>query len=208
MEKPILFTTDMVRAILEGRKTQTRRVIKPQPTRPYWCGIGHGWDDGHGYELKCPYGPIGTTLWVRETWCKNENPKSSNYGKHEYYADYDGAMCQELIKWRPSIHMPRDAARLFLTVIDRRVERVQDISIEDIVHEGIDCNYLLRQGICEREISIAKAGHELNYGLLDMINKALKREWVLLWNSINAKRGHGWDENDWVWAITFSVQEA
>lgn len=178
--KPILFNTEMVRAILDGRKTVTRRVVKPQPTHPRRNCIGWlGWDDGHGYRMRQPY-QVGDILYVRETW-------SLTYGKGYYYAaDYDDSdilqadrgdisVSKNLVVWHPSIHMPKEAARIFLRVTEVRVERLQEIDGEAALKEGL----LVGQGID------------------DMIS---------LWNStikIADRDRYGWDANPWVWVIQF-----
>lgn len=133
--KPILFNTEMVRAILDGRKTQTRRIIKPKPTNPRWNNVGWlGWDDGHGYRMKPPCEP-GVVLWVRETW-------NGDWCDHYIYkADGGSAVSAGYDKeprWHPSIHMPREAARIFLRVTDVRVERLQDIDDDGVVAEGLE----------------------------------------------------------------------
>jgi hypothetical protein len=152
VEKQVLFNTEMVQAIQEDRKDMTRRPIKPQPTNPYWCGIGHGWDDGHGRELYPPYA-VGDIMWVRETWCKlydlDNNDQIIEGTQHYYYKANnmlppytyilkdDGAYTENWI-WRPSIHMPRSAARIFLSVLSVRPERVQDITEADALREGFN----------------------------------------------------------------------
>lgn len=130
--EPILFNTEMVRAILEGRKSVTRRVVKPQPqgdgsrpepltTRPgYW----NSWGDDNVYRQPFQKGDI---LWVRETWAK------SMAGTFMYRADDKAIMVE---RWHPSIHMPRNAARIFLKVIDVRVERLKDITALQAMDEG------------------------------------------------------------------------
>jgi len=198
--KPILFNIEMVRAILNGRKTTTRRIIKPQPTKPYWCGIGHGWDDGHGYEIKPPC-QIGDVLYVRETFgnWSYENPKSlATY--YQYRADYpNGAKTYEwpefdefgekiicdLPKWHPSLHMPKEASRIFLKVTNVRVERLQDITDEQAKHEGV-C------GLCYD----AKTGEE----------KYDMTFFKVLWDSTVKKSDlgrYGWNANPFVWVIEF-----
>ena len=208
--KPIIFGTDSVQAILDGRKTMTRRVIKPQPTNPRWNNIGwSGWDDGHGYKMRQPYQP-GDILWVRETWQRNNLWYADN--------DYDGYMCvvykadehSENIflphddferhwnnmsgsepDWHPSIYMPREAARLFLRVTDVRVERLQDISEADAVREG-----------CR----MPRLGEHVHEGMdLRMIVTA-QDAFTVLWDRINGKRDGGayaWDKNPWVWVLSF-----
>ena len=134
--KPILFNTDMVRAILEGRKTVTRRVVKPQPAgdgskpeplakRPgYW----NAWGDDYVYRQ--PHHP-GDILYVRETW----NKAPFRYDEFIYKAD--GCYGPDM-PWHPSIHMPREAARIFLRVTDVRVERLQEINDDGVVSEGME----------------------------------------------------------------------
>ena len=141
--KPILFSGEMVRAILDGRKTQTRRVIKPQPSAGVRRSVFvlSGLEDGHGRELRCPYGRPGDTLWVRETFGVITQPltgeKSAIYKathKPEFPNEqlgFDGS------KWRPSIFMPKWASRITLKVTAVRVERVQEISNDDAHAEGI-----------------------------------------------------------------------
>lgn len=142
-EKPILFNTDMVRAILEGRKTQTRRIMKPQPeSRPMYCyagssrkDIGKWHCDGKRYTPPCHGDDI---LWVRETWCQDDLTPEDIY----YRANYHPTEAKELfgdigLPWRPSIHMPQEYARIFLKVTAVRVERLQDITEEDAKAEGL-----------------------------------------------------------------------
>ena len=182
--KPIIFSTPMVQAILDGKKTQTRRVIKVDDAPENWkiSIAGTSIVRTEPYDVKLPRYAAGDVLWVREAWCKNENPNSPNYGGYEYYADYEGAHCQSLIKWRSPIFMPREAARLFLKVKTVRVERLQDITEEDAKAEGcID----------------GKSKDVLEFDL------TARDVFAKLWNSINAKRGYGWETNPWVWVIEF-----
>jgi hypothetical protein len=183
--KPIIFSTPMVQAILEGRKTQTRRVIKPQPSSGVRKSVfvKSGIEDGHGREIKPKYQP-GDVLWVREAWA------TVSSGIIEYKATYIepytgsteiGHIGKKII-WRPSIHMPREAARIFLRVKTVRIERVQDITEEDARAEGV-------KGI--------PRSREL-YSSDDYIYPFKQ-----LWDSINAKRGYGWDTNPWVWVVEF-----
>ena len=180
--KPIIFSTEMVRAILDGRKTQTRRVIKPQP---------ESMKDGK--LPKCPYQP-GDILWVRETWYYEEHMHELTAGdpdlpsgryKHRYIckaSDPDYPVGNK--GWRPSIHMPREAARLFLLVKAVRVERLQEITEEDVLAEGC--------------------------GLASWTQDDWPKTagFAQLWDSLNAKRGYGWKNNDWVWVIEFERTEA
>jgi hypothetical protein len=119
-ERPILFSGPMVRALLEGRKTQTRRIVKGHPHVLPPLNIG------------CPYGVPGDRLWVRETW----HPSDS--GPELYAADYDSKERAGVEAWKPSIHMPRRASRITLEVTDVRVERLQDITEDEARAEGCD----------------------------------------------------------------------
>ena len=133
--KPMLFNTEMVRAILEGRKTVTRRAVKPQPeSRPTPMKKDSCWPgcfaiQGTAKVIRPPYQP-GDTLWVRETWAK------SMAGTFMYQADDNAIMVE---RWRPSIHMPREAARLFLLVTGVRVELLQDCGYAQAQDEGCTC---------------------------------------------------------------------
>lgn len=163
-ERPIMFTPENVLKILDGKKTQTRRVAKPQQ-RPDWK------------IADCPYGLVGDRLWVRETW--QYNP----YGGIVYKAGSGIIDCAGK-GWRPAICMPRWACRLVLEITDVRIERVQDISPDDAKAEG------------DKERSGLPEYHER--GPLCHV------DWYRnLWDSINAKRGYGWDTNPLVWAISF-----
>jgi len=195
-ERSIIFGSEMVKAILEGRKTQTRRVIKPQPASgirfsPFVPGQV---EDGHGRELRCPYAV--DRLWVRETWTEgynrlliegegdDENAVSIIYkdgteiyrpcpaATAEHWGDFslDGDLNPI---WKSSMFMPRWASRITLEVVSVRVERLQEISDSDARAEGVLC--------------------DLN----------CRRPFMELWDSINAKRGYGWDSNPWVWVIEF-----
>ena len=188
--KPILFDTEMVRALLEGRKTVTRRVVKPQPVLDghLWKLGGAAWSDsvlsvpvmlGHSLYNRAPYQP-GDVLWVRETW------QVQRGGGYMYMADTIWPLCTSItpdwrcvpdIPWKPSIHMPREAARIFLRVTDVRCERLQEITSDQIDAEG-----------CKGDLS-----------------------WFqLVWNStvkpIDFDR-YGWEANPWVWVIEFERVE-
>ncbi len=194
--KPILMSGPLVRATLEGRKTQTRRVIRPQP--PIWwkmrwppfegdeiVGMHH---TGESYKLKCPYSKPGDILWVRETW--NEFPafKGVHYAADDYFEgigefdDPDHIKPQD-VRWKPSIHMPKAFCRLFLRVKDIWVEGVQDITVDDIMAEGA-----------------WNPAHSC-----DEDYREVYEAWVDLWDSINEKRGYGWDVNPWVWVVEYSM---
>jgi len=214
-EKPILFSGPMARAILEGRKTQTRRVVKPQPKRftpehekewfahaevykngdvLWWEGPPHGPTCYH--ESKLPIQP-GDRLWVRETWqhspdagvCLADCGPEPDY---RYAADYTDEVKAELGPWKPSIFMPRWASRITLEVTAVRAERLQDISGEDALAEGIHPHTGYPRGFYKMD----------NQAALDSIHID---EFRNLWDSINGKK-HPWESNPWVWVYEF--QEA
>lgn len=143
MIKPILFNTEMVRAILDGRKTVTRRVVKPQHllvlNGPYHKEHPET-PDRVLIEKSCdpPYNP-GDILYVRETWNRCGNEKAGRPMHYEYRADCENPDYFSdgfVASWRPSIHMPKEAARIFLRVTDVRVERLQDMTEDDVCKEG------------------------------------------------------------------------
>ena len=210
MSKPIPFSTEMVRAILDGRKTQTRRVVKPQPEnvlvpdegfvncepdgtvwgrQRVFCGNpkNPSVDAEHiVFPAKCPY-PPGTILWVKETWQEGYNPdnidkngdiplgycyKASN---HDISAEFS------LGRWRSPRFMPKAAARLWLEVKNVRVERIKEISNEDILAEGIN--------------DLGSYGANYDY----FANE--------IWNPLYAKRGYPWENNDWVFVYEFMRRE-
>jgi hypothetical protein len=192
-EHPILFSGEMVRAILEGRKTQTRRVIRKQPHgMGSWVQRLAQWffpECCPYVKIKCPYGSNGDVIWVKETF-QFFNPECPSPGGIVYRADGD-----EDWHWRPSIFMPRWASRIQLRVVDVRVERVQDISGKDAYEEGF----------AYERVRIEKLVNQWSLGESKMPNFEGKEiDWFhQLWDSINKKRGYGWDTNPWVWVIEF-----
>lgn len=191
--RPILFSGPMVKAILTGVKTQTRRVIDMRPLahsgQTFRVLSEHGaafYGDISGdlYWRRCPYGAPGDRLWVRETWCCITGDIASDEPSRLDAVAYraDDSEANEVISsaraWKPSIHMPRAYSRITLEAIAVRVERVQDISEEDAQAEGVDY-YDGAASVPARE------------------------RFAALWNSINAARGYGWDANPWVFVIEF-----
>lgn len=189
--KPILFNTEMVRAILDGRKDATRRIVKGFiPDDAVWgytaftpkgyISCRGTFADGYGekfFKLPCEPGDI---LYVRETWMDYA-------GLTMYKADCDIYRLDSLnlagFGWKPSIHMPKEAARIWLKVTDVRVERLQDITIDDIRREGLS--------------SVAVHAGDMEIAL---------EEWKMLWNSTIKKPDidrYGWDANPYVWVIEF-----
>ena len=176
-ERPILFSSEMVRAILDGRKTQTRRIIKPQPD--YVDNI-HKTPNTGGKVIKCPFGQPGERLWVRETWADNIRGCPNGITYRADHCDPKGDGPANPIKWRASIFMPRWASRITLEITNIRVQRLHDILSADAEAEGVLWK--------EKYMNPVHA-------------------FVVLWDSINAKRGFEWDENPWVWVIEFKKLE-
>jgi len=204
-EKPILFNGEMVRVILDGRKTQTRRVAKlradldPHNWR-YHEELGEFVHTTTNQRMKSPYGKKGMKLWVRETWRGGNDTLESVF----YRADDSLAstpIYQNInVKWKPSIHMPRWASRINLEITDIRVERLQDISEEDANKEGC----LFHSG--------GSTGHSGFRFSMDheFVYSTAKRAFQELWDSINGKpRADGidisWQANPWVWVVCFKV---
>ena len=137
-EKQILFNTDMVKAVLDGRKTQTRRIVKEPIESSFFKNekqnikLGHRW-------VNCPYGQPGDRLWVRETWADLRYTGFDNPFAYKATTSGEGDLIRGEygIKWKPSIHMPREACRLVLDITDVRVERLQDITEDDAQAEGV-----------------------------------------------------------------------
>lgn len=218
--KPILFNTEMVRAILDGRKTCTRRLVKPQPDGKHTFPLGFVTDSTEKKEVGCfgfgigeyggsiqyakPQYHTDDVLYIRETW-------TEECGKYYYRADYDSDYldpCETLsggypascrnhpgcdgcmatstrIHWHPSIHMPKEAARIWLRVTDVRVERLQEITAESALTEGAD-KYIHANGTLNEDQTITS--------------------FIGIWNSTIKKSDidrYGWDANPWVWVIEF-----
>ncbi len=231
-EHPILFSTQMVQAILSGTKTQTRRVVKTKQ-KGWNChdlefsgmnfitadklttrskSVQKELTGAHAFfkeyksnlGIKCPYGQPDDLLWVRETWQHTKtlhiHPTDENYGyvfkaDNQPWKDYEGW------KWRPSIHMPKAAARIWLRVKDVRVERVQDISGEDAKAEGCAYSELLEGYECLT--CDTKHGHVMAHGLIceDGAFSTAKQSFQSLWYAINGIES--WHENPWVWVVEF-----
>lgn len=217
MIKPILFNTEMVQAILEDWKTATRRAVKGfipsdamwgyTPFTPKGCISCRGtFADGYGekfFKLPCMPGDI---LYIRETWafkccidcihgddeeCRiakiptiYEDNDSVSEGCYIYRADYP---CPERIIWRPSIHMPKEAARIWLKVTDVRVERLQDMTLDDCLSEGVSVR---QEAFNDPENAYLQA----------------KEEFTAIWDGTikhENREIYGWDANPWTWVITF-----
>lgn len=207
-ERPIIFSTDMVKAILDGRKTQTRRIVKQQPFHivgdmlsPYrWYAADQGAFCGDvEREIKCPYGFPDDILWVREKFMKLDQNNFTSGRKHLYAADIHESKVAQYAKrlWRPSIHMPYEAARIFLRITDIRVERLQDISEDDACAEGITGD---KHDELWKDYAMGNDPEACRF-----IEPS--RSFKSLWNSINLKRA-SWESNPWVWVITFEKIES
>lgn len=209
MSRPILFSAPMVLSILEDRKTQTRRIVKPQPQ---WDGKWFSWD-GHAPNSKygacggnglhavqwmsssCPYGRAGDSLWVRETHTivGSIDPgwviyRASGYENECRRHKFDSPPPETTIKWKPSIFMPRWASRLTLRIANVRVERLHDINETDILAEGVTVDRVAKW--CNTPWSSMPTLHHA---------------WQVLWEHIN---GHeSWAANPWVWVIEFKRVE-
>lgn len=215
-ERPIIFSAPMVRALLAGSKTQTRRIVKPQPK-----DCAHLWHDGNSLgaepfifagrnidpeEVCCPYGKPGDRLWVRETWgvadlwvysVETNPPRTIAYRADHSAHDFDigedvdtGAWGWERMKCRPSIFMPRWASRITLDVTGVRLERLQDISEADAVAEGTPC-YVCGQHMDGRSEDDCHCFHR----------RADGTDYRMLWESING--AGSWDANPWVWCLEY-----
>lgn len=200
--RPILFSGPMVRALLDGRKTQTRRIVKAKDsdssrciTLPMlmknvneWRLQDCRWFGIDGYDTlvfcDCPYGEVGDRLWVRETWSVKGYDSAKAFNESECHTAYraDGDESPFVTKWKPSIHMPRWASRLTLEITGVRVERLNAISSADAEDEGVT--------LFGKD---NRVGEETLY-------QAAFRE---LWESINGEGS--WASNPWVWVVEFKV---
>jgi len=215
-EHPILFSGEMVQAILNGRKTQTRRVITER-----WQMCRSPEDEPEWFVEICPYGKPGDRLWVRETFqivqpwgaadgewigddimeidgrLGHDKPESFPYWWQAVYkADGDWG-----VWWRPSIFMPRWASRITLEIASIRVEKVQEISYQDILAEGFHPDppgepiVISTPGITvDGRITVVEMWHEI-----------LRGRFAVNWNKLNAKRGYSWQSNPWVWVLEFKL---
>jgi len=195
-EKPIIFNAEMVRAILDGRKSQTRRVIKNMPEQPNktWYfdayrpdgnkGVNWNWWEPSGRmllpQIKCPYGKKGDRLYVKETWGEDPAYCDGVQYKADWTEEYHKhARDHSTWKWKSPRYMPRTKSRINLEIIDIRVEKIQDITVNDAGEEGIS-----------------------DERFADWIGN-YKLAYKDLWDSVNKKRGYGWDTNPWAWVMEF-----
>lgn len=222
---PILFNMEMVRAILDGGKSCTRRIIKPQPQGYFEVSEEplYIYDtDGKQGKITPPYQP-GDILYVRETFawqpcwdcgmdaeqggCENEaerrlHDKKKEHGCYMYRASCEDNEYPSADTWHPSIHMKKDIARIWLKVTDVRVERLQEMKPVDVIKEGAypDCWDCLN--------TYEESGSQCCYGTEEQCSQCdgVMMEWEKLWNSTIKKTDlncYGWDANPWVWVIKF-----
>lgn len=198
MLKPILFNTEMVRAILDGRKTVTRRLIKPQPrghaalvsrnllpeTTEAGAGAVYAFEDGTA--VGAPFS-VGDILYVRETWGKTADLPGISEEATVYAADFSNRELAHLkdkhFRWRPSIHMPKELARLYLRVTKVRAERLRSMVLADVLMEGV----------------MEGDSYEDTWD-----------KWHNLWDGTIPKEDidtYGWETNPWVWVIHFELCE-
>lgn len=186
-ERPILFSGPMVRAILDGRKTQTRRIVKPQPTKlagPNFDGL---WSDAIDPVVRyfaCPYGQPGDRLWVRETFAYTDSSINDQPGWVYRATDPDWSS-MEGFRWKPPIFCTRSASRITLEITGVRVERLNDISEADAIAEGVTITDSI-----VRDDSVHAS-------------RAWVESYRQLWEQING--AGSWEVNPWVWVIEFKA---
>ncbi len=222
--RPIPFSAPMVQALLEGRKSQTRRMVKPQPTKDAnsmgWVHSSSDrtregrflWLQGARSEvIKCPFGKVGDVLWVRETLqLKCLVPTNLNSSSNLEVAAIYKTNPDKAFVWKgnakreyiPSIHMPRWASRLTLEITAIKVERLQDISEENAIAEGV---------IFESNVPATLEGIPLHRHYVPIGKGEVISGWDAqdcygnLWESLNGK--DSWDANPWVWVIEFKTHK-
>ncbi|MDS1913310.1 hypothetical protein QSI79_08355 [Enterobacter asburiae] len=189
----MIFNGEMVRAILDGRKTQTRRIIKQQPVM-YEPGQSVHVSDMINDALRCPFGQVWDRIWVRETWAEagagapDLKLYRANYPDH-VPTHYENVPKAEDVRWTPSIHMPRWASRLTLEITGVRVERLRSISQADAIAEGAPPSHPSIDAVSR------------DYGYPDF-----SRSWYgQTWQSIYGEES--WNANPWVWVIEFKRVE-
>lgn len=245
-EKPILFSTIMVQSILAGNKTQTRRIIKPQPknhdhldyvgaewknelpdyinsestTNEYYCRLCGDGVTMSGHSIYKSKYQVGDILWVKEMyyaygmWLKNGHTKSGKQKwrffdttltgfEYHYFDNPPDTILpntkREIYGWfkRSSLFMPYKAARIFLKVTNIKVERLQDISNEDAIAEGVGSGFQMNAGWPDYE--------HIENGICTLTQDTAEMSYASLWESINGKGS--WDLNFWVWVIEFEKTE-
>lgn len=196
-ERPILFSASMVRAILEGRKTVTRRVVKfPFIDRAIGCELSGNEIGPDEIRNNCPYGVPGQRLWVRETWGLQVRNYGGGTGEHIVYraTNPDAIYCKSAegqeypVKWKPSIHMHRHSSRILLEVIAVRVERLHEITEAQAKAEGV-----------RLYTDHAELGDWWHVEGIETYSADPRKSFALLWSSV----GGDWQANPWVWVVEF-----
>lgn len=220
--KPILFNTEMVKAIIDGRKTVTRRLVKNAPNNVYAgrCVLGAGlFDEATNMRVVEPTFKIGDILYVRETWqkvrvMKPQRAVPADFSEIHYYYRADGEIANSddtPFLWRPSIHMPKEAARIFLKVKSVRVERLQSITEDQALAEGVPDDWPMDPVYCPvcKGDGLVGAVHPATLGYMEVdcphCEKAVSR-FANLWNSTIKPADLltcGWEANPWCWVIEF-----
>ncbi|CDO37633.1 hypothetical protein [Novosphingobium sp. KN65.2] len=219
-DKGIIFSAPMIRALLDGRKTQTRRLCAwannpNSPALSYIVACDEpGWfgDEEGEVQFRVPYAP-GDRLYVREAHYFNHYEYADRRAPKErpadltdeyicYCATEDDCEIQNEARWRPSIHMPRWASRMFLAVTDVRVQRLQEISEDDAIAEGIEpVDYQGDRGWKSYETYPDGSPHPH----ATVPNRLARRSFEELWNSLHTTEGERWDDNPWIVAVSFDV---
>lgn len=184
-QRPILFSTPMVQAILAGRKTQTRRVVKePKGFVGNWLFQNIEYVRSR---VQCPYGKPGDVLWVRESW-QHGGMLTSGPG----YVYKSGNYPKGMIKWKPSIHMPKDACRIWLEIVSVRVERLNEISDSDALAEGIETWFdtLFQENRFRDYVNDTDRGYRFPTS-----------SFFSLWSKINGEQSL--NSNPFVWVVEF-----
>lgn len=213
-EYPILMSGEMIRAFRDGRKTQTRRPVTVRGLtdlgRPYryadrWAALSAS---AGVFPLRCPFGAAGDRIWFRETWALNFGYRNCVAYRADYRdarevvagpANWDGEPAVDVARWRPSIHMPRWAARFTPLVKRVWVERVQDITPEGALAEGIRA--VTKDGTLTK-FCVYDLGDHSSTPWASM-RRDPREAFADLWDSIYAARGLGWADNPWVWCCEF-----
>lgn len=200
-ERPILFSTPMIKAIIDGRKTMTRRLLKKQPLDILPMNVPNQWitldvkePEPHGKVIKCRFGVPGDRLWVRETFSLIEENGAQKIIYRADYPEIDSLELEECgyTAWKPSIFLPHQYSRITLEITNIRVERLQEITEDEAGKEGIpECRKPQRDTcfLCPFEKELCNVGFSN------------------LWDSINGKT-YPWSSNPWVWVIQFKKLEA
>lgn len=220
-EKPIIFSGPMVRAILDGRKSQTRRIINPDTWNPassefsgrfrlgaYSDKVGlqayfEHIDTGNWFGTKCPYDQPGGRIWVKENFAVQPElwAESHLLQPIHYLADSDPREIEDYAV-KSSRFMPRWASRITLEITGIRVERLQDISEQDAIAEGIECRNVIVGSNCDSGYQYEVWEDRYFYdGCQDEILESSTDAYESLWNKLNGPGS--WDKNPWVWVIEF-----